>query len=221
MKFLVRFKKYIPTALLCAPAYGFAGTVGQSQFEIEPRLFLGLNASQVNFKTNSQEYRSDGYNGYSAGGGLAFIPRKTYALEIDGIYSARVFGFGSSKVFFNCLQVPVSAYLKLGPVSFGGGAYASFWRKGGKIQSSDTTTSVSVEDIGSQSFEYGTLWLINYKTPFKALPLRIEFRAYNSINNFAKTSGLTGEINEYQLLISLDFGLSELERIRMKLYGQT
>lgn len=221
MNFADQYRNCLVFTIFSIPTYGFSNAAAQSELQIEPRLFLGFNASQVSLKSGSQEYWSDGYNGYSAGGGIAFLPRKTFALEVDGIYSARVFGFGDTKAFFNCLQIPVSAILRLENLSIGVGAYASFWRKGGKIESGNSTTAVSIEDIGSEALEYGALWLINYKTSYKEVPFRIEFRANSSLNNFAKASSLTGKISEYQLFVSFDFGLSELERLRLKLYGRT
>lgn len=214
----------LPVSVIAASgwsAVAFGGVVGESRFEVEPRIIGGLNATQLKFKSLGVDYSSDGYNGYALGGGIAFLPRKTYAIEIDGIYSARVFGFGATKAFFNTLQIPVTGQIRLGPLSVGAGVYGAFWRKGGQLKSSDTTTVVSLGDVGRQSAEYGYLWLVNYKTSFKIFPFRVELRYLNSSNDFAKSDNISGKVNEYQFLFTFDFGLSELERIRMKLYGRT
>jgi hypothetical protein len=170
----------------------------------QPSLFGGVNATQLIVTDQLERFTSDGYNGFSLGVGLTVMPKPFYAIEADIAYTNRVFGFGSSKGFFNTWQIPLSVQLRLGPLSFGGGGYASVWRASGKMEQDGTKLTVSSSSIGNASFEFGWLAMVSLKREVRRVPIRFEFRRYGSISDVLKDTKLKGTLQEYQFLAGYD-----------------
>lgn len=170
----------------------------------QPSLFAGVNATQLIVADRVERFTSDGYNGFSLGVGLTVTPKPYYAIEADFAYTNRVFGFGSSKGFFNTWQLPLSVQLRLGPLSFGGGGYAAIWRATGKMEQDGTKLTVSSSSTGNASFEFGWLAMVSFKKEVRKVPIRFEFRRYGSVSDVLKDAKLKGTLQEYQFLAGYD-----------------
>ena len=171
----------------------------------EPSISFGLNATQVKVSNSADEYTSEGYLGFVAGAGVALFPKPYLAFQGDVFYSSRIFGFGSSKGFFNTWQIPLTAQLRAGNVSVGGGVYTAFWRAIGRMEESGTKVLVSTDSAGNNLTEFGYLGQIAITTKFGKLPIRFEFRGFRSLSDIAKSPELMGTLSEYQLLVGFDF----------------
>jgi len=197
--------------VLCAPALAFAQGGDRRDFTKlvwEVALHGGVNATQVRLISDDSKFESNGYNGFAFGGGIILLPNPSVAFEFDGIYSGRVFGFGSAKGFFNSFQVPAMAHFRMGPLRVGGGLYGSFWNKNGKLLEGDSSAEVSTEDFGNEAVEYGFVSQIGFTTVISKIPVRFEFRALSSLTDTAKSSTLKGSVTEYQFMVGYDFDKS-------------
>lgn len=196
---------------LCASAAAFAQGGDRRDFSKlvwEVALHGGVNATQVRLTNDDSKFESNGYNGFAFGGGVVLLPNPSVAFEFDGIYSGRVFGFGSAKGFFNSFQVPVLAHLRMGPLRAGGGLYGSFWNKKGKLLEGDSSAEVSTEDFGNEAIEYGFVSQIGFTTVISKTPVRFEFRALSSLTDTAKSKSLKGSVREYQFMVGYDLDKS-------------
>lgn len=174
----------------------------------EIALYGGVNATQVRLRSETSSYVSNGYNSFATGGGIAILMNPSVAFQFDTLYTGRVFGFGGSKGYFNCLQFPLTAHLRMGPVRVGGGVYGALWSEMGKIVRGTSSSEVTVNNLGNQSRELGFVVLAGFKTSIKNIPVRFEFRSFSSESDVAKSSTLTGSISEYQILAGYDFDMS-------------
>jgi hypothetical protein len=172
----------------------------------EPSAFVGINATQVTIANATTSFVSDGYNGFTAGLGLAVLPKPFIAFEVDAFYTNRIFGFGSTKGSFNTLQIPVSAQLRFGPFNVGAGGYTALWKFNGQMEQAGSTVTATAENAGNSSTEFGAMGLATFKTPIKGIPLRFEFRAFKSFSDIAKSTELKGSLMEYQFLVGYDVG---------------
>jgi hypothetical protein len=176
-----------------------------AKFLWEPSFSFGLNATQVKVSSSTDDYTSEGYMGLVVGGGLAMLPKRYLAFQADVFYANRIFGFGTSKGFFNTWQIPLTAQIRAGNVSVGGGVYTAFWRALGRMEESGTKLLVSANDAGNNLREYGYLGQIAITTKFGKLPVRFEFRSIRSLSDVVKSTDLKGSLTEYQLLVGYDF----------------
>lgn len=204
----LKIARFLP---LCASATAFAQEGDRRDFSRmvwEVALHGGFNATQVRLTNDDSKFESNGYNGFAVGGGLVLLPNPLVAFELDGIYSGRVFGFGSTKGFFNSFQVPVMTQLRIGSLRVGGGFYGSFWNKKGKLLEGDSSAEVSTEDFGNAAIEAGFVSQIGLRTLISNSPVRFEFRALSSLTDTAKSKTLKGSVREYQFLVGYDFDKS-------------
>jgi hypothetical protein len=180
-------------------------SVRGSETKFELNLFSGFNTAQLRLRSDSATYLSNGYNGHTSGIGLSVVPRPSYAFELDAVYSNRIFGFGSTKGYFNCLQIPLSVYTRFAGLRMGLGFYGSFWRKGSKLLKKGSISSVGVGETGNEVFEKGIVGTIGYKTRISKIPLHFSLRTLSSHGDVAKSSSLKGSIAEYQFLVGFDY----------------
>ncbi|MEY4066383.1 MAG: hypothetical protein RIR26_2591 [Pseudomonadota bacterium] len=186
-------------------AFAQMGGLKAQETKFELNLFSGINTAQLRLKSDSATYLSNGYNGHTSGVGLSIVPRPTFALEMDAVYSNRIFGFGNSKGYFNCLQTPVSIYSRFESFRAGLGLYGSFWRQGGKLLKNGSISSVGVNEAGNEFFEKGILASIGFRAKIKKIPLNFSLRTIYSLGDIAKATSLKGSIAEYQLLVGFDY----------------
>jgi hypothetical protein len=190
---------FIPGIALAAPKKG-------SSLKYEPSAFVGINATQVTISNATTDFVSDGYNGFTAGIGLAVLPKSFFAIETDVFYTNRVFAFGSTKGSFNTLQIPLSSQLRVGPFNVGAGGYAALWKFNGQMEQSGSTVTATAKNAGNSDTEFGLMGLAAFKMPIKGIPLRFEFRAFKSASDVAKSTELKGTLMEYQFLVGYDVG---------------
>jgi hypothetical protein len=184
----------------------FAAPQKGGSLRYEPSAFVGINATQVTLSNATTDFGSDGYNGVTAGLGLAVLPKSFFAIEADVFYTNRVFGFGSTKGSFNTLQIPLSTQLRVGPFNVGAGGYTALWKFNGQMEQSGSQVTATAGNAGNSSTEYGLMGLAALKMPIKGIPLRFELRAFKSMSDIAKSTELKGTLMEYQFLVGYDVG---------------
>ena len=192
-------------ALLSQSAFAQMGSSKIIETKFELNLFSGINTAQLRLQSDAASYWSNGYNGHTSGVGLSIVPRPTYALEADAVYSQRIFGFGDYKGYFNCFQIPVTVSSRFESFRAGVGLYGSFWRPGGKLIKNGSISSVGVNEAGNEFFERGVLASIGFRAIIKKVPLNFSLRTIYSIGDIAKATTLKGSMAEYQLLVGYDY----------------
>jgi hypothetical protein len=179
------------------------------RFEFEATVFGGVNAPQVRLTGGPATYVSSGYSGSLSGFGFSVLPDPRYKFELDAVYTNRVFGFGSSKAFFNCFQFPVSVQLRRETLSLGAGVYGAVWRNGKSDNQISSFSEVAADEVGKGSKEYGFLGLLSIRQKILEIPFYLAFRYLRTESDIAKSSLLKGSLSEYQLLVGIDFDFNK------------
>jgi hypothetical protein len=168
---------------------------------------VGVNASQATLTSSSATAVSNGYAGYALGAGLSYSPMPMTAGEVDLIYSERKFGFNSTKNSFPTIQVPVFVNYRLMQFYAGAGAYGALWKFDGELVKGSKTSDISPTDAGQAALEMGFALNAGLNMVVKGLPLRFDFRRFQSLNDVASSSSLKGKIVEYQVLVGYNLGV--------------
>ncbi len=167
-------------------------------------LMFGTNATQMTVAGEGQTSISNGYAGYTIGGGFAYIPNPNLVIELNGFVTQRKFGFGDTFASFPTLQFPLTAQYHFWQFHIGGGAYSALWKFNGQMVSDGTQSTVTVAQAGQKSSELGYLLLAGLTQRIYSIPMRFEARRFQSINNLSSKSALNGKVSEWQLLIGLE-----------------
>jgi hypothetical protein len=167
----------------------------------------GGNAAQVTLSSSSATAISNGYAGYAAGLGLSYSPMPMTAGEVDLLYSERKFGFNSTKNSFPTIQVPLFLHYRLMNIYAGAGLYGALWKFDGELVKGSKTSEISPTDAGQAALEMGFALDAGMNMMVMGMPLRFDFRRFQSLNDVAKSSSLKGKVVEYQILVGYNKGL--------------